>query len=273
MCLSNKNLKIPGIYCLYNQLNERRYIGSAKNILKRVREHRSFLSKSKHWNKFLQSDWNKCGEEAFQVLILEKVLNIEFLASKEQKWIDRYYDNQKNCYNIQPTVDRSIGIPHSEETKRKISKKLKNHPGIIKAKSKMWNVDLVSPDGVVYSNIENLEQFSRTHNLNSCSLWNLINGKLLTYKNWRLYNTPKKEILLQIRGEKISISKLGRSRPDVALRHTKTYDVKLISPNGEIFGPIVGVSNFARKHKLLIPKLCKLLNGKCKSHKGWTIYK
>lgn len=45
----------------------------------------------------------------------------------------------------------------------------------------------------------------------------------------------------------------------------------LVSPTGEYFKDIPNIAEFARKHKLIDSNLYGLLNGKRKSHKGWTI--
>lgn len=268
-----KHIKpIPGIYQIQNSKNKRLYVGSAKNIRKRIQEHVSFLTKNKHWNKFLQNDWQKVGPEYFVVKILEIVNELEFLQSAEQKWLDKCFDNQKRCYNIQPTVDRSIGIPHTKETKRKISQRLKNHPALSKAREKHWDIKLTSPKGDIYDNIVNLQQFAKRHNLNPASLWKLAQGYLLSYKGWRLLETPSDNILIKQRGKKISKAKTGCKRPDNITRCSKTYNVKLVNPEGDVFGPIYGLAAFARKHNLSDTKLGKLITGKAKTHKGWKVY-
>jgi hypothetical protein len=51
----------------------------------------------------------------------------------------------------------------------------------------------------------------------------------------------------------------------------KTYSVTLISPAGVKYGPIVGLSAFAREHNLAKENLFELLVGKLKTHRGWRI--
>lgn len=45
---------------------------------------------------------------------------------------------------------------------------------------------------------------------------------------------------------------------------------KIKSPTGEIF-EVRHQTNFAKEHNLLQPKLCEVLKGTRKSHKGWTL--
>lgn len=47
---------------------------------------------------------------------------------------------------------------------------------------------IISPEGVVFRDITNATEFSRTYKLNRPSLTQLMNGKIKVYKGWRLYN-------------------------------------------------------------------------------------
>lgn len=51
----NQKLKKSGIYCLINLSNNKRYIGSSKNIYSRLLKHRSLLRNNKHENSKLQN--------------------------------------------------------------------------------------------------------------------------------------------------------------------------------------------------------------------------
>ncbi len=95
-----------GIYQIRNLSNERIYIGSAKEFKSRFVTHISSLRKGTHHNKFLQNDFNKCGEEAFVFEVLE-VIEGESRFERllvEQKYIDVYYDNGKSCYNAEKNI-------------------------------------------------------------------------------------------------------------------------------------------------------------------------
>ena len=60
-----------GIYKIINKFNGRIYIGSAKRFIERWKSHTSSLRTQKHSNKFLQADFNKCGEDAFVFEVVE----------------------------------------------------------------------------------------------------------------------------------------------------------------------------------------------------------
>jgi len=101
---------------------------------------------------------------------------------------------------------------------------------------------LKDPDGIIHEG-DNISKFARVHNLNIISLIGLVTGssKSLSYKGWCL--------------------------PDTILR---TY--KINSPEGVVHEiRWNGCSNFAKLHNLHGGELSKVLNGKTKSVKGWTM--
>lgn len=60
-----------GIYQIRNINNNKLYIGSAVNLIKRKNGHFSALFKNKHENNKLQNAYNKYGKETFIFEILE----------------------------------------------------------------------------------------------------------------------------------------------------------------------------------------------------------
>jgi group I intron endonuclease len=111
-----------GIYKITNVGNNRIYIGSTKNIRNRKYRHFSQLRNNKHFNQFLQNDYNKCNFEKFkfEVVLYCDEFNLTFY---EQKFLDKYFDAQTQCYNMSKYVQTSMrDRKHSQETKDKISK-------------------------------------------------------------------------------------------------------------------------------------------------------
>ena len=115
--MTNKNC---GIYKITNTVTGKFYIGSAVNIKIRWANHRSRLGANKHGNRHLQNSWNKHGEDSFTFEVLE-CCEKERLIEREQFYID----NEKPAYNISPTAGNSLGVKHTDETKRKISEAMK----------------------------------------------------------------------------------------------------------------------------------------------------
>jgi group I intron endonuclease len=114
-----------GIYRIINKLNGRIYIGSSKEFKRRWKQHTYSLRSQKHQNKFLQADFNKCGEEAFVFEVVETTdgKTKEERLMTEGGYIKQYYDKGVKCYNL---CDRAISRESTknknpEETSKKIS--------------------------------------------------------------------------------------------------------------------------------------------------------
>lgn len=78
--------------------------------------------------------------------------------------------------HIKKRVDNRQGYNHSQTTKTKIGY----------GNSKFYIETILSPDGNFYSNIQNLSEFSREHNLNRSKLLLVIQGKRSHHKGWTL---------------------------------------------------------------------------------------
>lgn len=105
-----------GIYCIHNKINDRRYIGQAKNAELRMRGHLNWLRKGIHGNNHLQSSFSKYGEENFEFYILEKCSsNKKVLTKNEQKWMDEF---RPNLYNQTPSAASCLGIKRPDVSKR-----------------------------------------------------------------------------------------------------------------------------------------------------------
>lgn len=114
-------MMVSGVYQIYNPINEKRYIGSSINIVRRLKEHRRNLIAQRHHNQHLQNAWNKYGE-----LLEFKPLEYcepDQLLELEQQYIDYYNSaNREFGYNIDSIADHARpGFHLSEETKQKIS--------------------------------------------------------------------------------------------------------------------------------------------------------
>lgn len=84
-----------GVYALINICNNKMYVGGSKVIETRIGHHMYLMSKSKHYNQPIQSDYYRYGYDAFSATILE-VCSIEELKDREQWWLDNIQDK----YNL-----------------------------------------------------------------------------------------------------------------------------------------------------------------------------
>ena len=109
-----------GIYKIVNQIDGKIYVGSAKDFTNRWYRHRRHLSKNSHPNRHLQNAWNCYGEEQFKFEIICRCPP-SCLLGMEQFYLNKYFDNCVNCYNILPLAGSTLGYKHSETTKSKIA--------------------------------------------------------------------------------------------------------------------------------------------------------
>lgn len=85
-----------GIYSITNVKNNKRYIGSSKNIEERWRVHRHRLNKNKHHSDHLQKSYN-IDSLSFKYEVLELVEDLSQLTAREQYWVN-YYQSYKSDY-------------------------------------------------------------------------------------------------------------------------------------------------------------------------------
>jgi group I intron endonuclease len=110
-----KAYKFSGIYAITCMVNEKVYVGQSQNIAKRVRDHRSPLSKSLCIRRAI----DKYGWDAFEISVLERVEDLSLL--NEQYWIDTLdVCNPQKGYNVAPFAGSGRGMKASEETKEKM---------------------------------------------------------------------------------------------------------------------------------------------------------
>jgi len=124
-----------GIYQIINLVNDKRYIGSSTTLDKREKHHFYKLKNNTHWNKKLQSAYNKYGEESFKFQIILRC-DIKDLLFYEQIAIN-IFDIKTELYNIRSIADRNIGVKRTDEEKEKISK---SHKGRIHSEQSRKNM-------------------------------------------------------------------------------------------------------------------------------------
>lgn len=104
-----------GIYQIVNTVNGKRYIGSAKSLKVRWRQHLGMLRKGAHHSPHLQGSWNAYGESAFRFEVVE-FCEVELCIAREQFHLDA----SQNLFNVCLTAGSTLGRRHSESTKSAI---------------------------------------------------------------------------------------------------------------------------------------------------------
>lgn len=92
---------MKGIYRITNKLNNKYYLGSSGDIIKRMEGHKSCLRRNSHPNSKLQLSYNKYGSESFIYSIVEIVdsdTTKEHLLKLEQIYLDSVL--KENVFNL-----------------------------------------------------------------------------------------------------------------------------------------------------------------------------
>ena len=182
---------IWGIYKIINIINNKVYIGSSKNIYKRIMSHFQELIKGSHQNKHLQNSFDKYGINSFKVEILKTILYDDFternLRDLETSYIQKYKSYMSDFgYNIVSVGVGTSSRDFTEERKRKISK---SHIGM-PAHNK--GVPMTIEQKLILKNI-NTEKYGK-----KISVFDMIGNLIGTYNSIRevnrIYNIPRDSI-------------------------------------------------------------------------------
>ena len=187
-----ENIGKSGIYMLTNKLTNYIYIGQSSDISKRLKNYFN-LSYLKSKDSFIiNKALIKYGYSNFSVTILEYCDKSNLLVREQY-----YFDKLNPQYNILKIAGSSLNYKHSEETKAKISKSLKE----IYLKGKSFSSS--SHHAKETKNLNNLEKvsenislFGNMHNKNSIEL-------------------IKQKVLDELHSEEIKLKISNRSRNPV----------------------------------------------------------
>ena len=154
--------EMSGIYIIKNIINNKMYIGSTKNFMKRISEHLHLLEIGSHHSIKLQNSINKYHFSNFEIRIYPINTSREYLYDIEEKLI-KEFNSFSNGYNMSENSrtmtgwteqqreqmkermrNRTLGKKCSEEHKRKvgIAKSIQNS-GEGNPKSKLTKDDVL----------------------------------------------------------------------------------------------------------------------------------
>lgn len=226
-----------GVYIIKNIITNDTYVGSSSNYKSRWRQHRSELRLNKHKNSLLQEAWNKYGEESFEFKLLT-LAPPDLLEQIEQQLID----SLNPAYNINSQVGNIF--PEAWKSYRKTEEWKKNKSEQMK---ELWR----NPE---------------------------FRLKCSKPRNWKEGKPPNlgKKFPLEVR-EKIRQANLGDKNPNYGKPKSQSFLDKvsgtyngIVSPEGMVYNSVKNLRSFCREHNLDSGQMCRVINGKAKSHKGWT---
>jgi len=170
-------------------------------------------------------------------------------------------------YNLNPFTFRYMLQGKQKQHKGWILYKpeFENIEEIKKFKSELFasnkKFKVLSPEGKLIEG-QGTTEFCKNNKLNHPSFYNLINGKILYYKGWRLPETPPKPPKIK----KVKPKKIYNSLSDCQ----KKFIFEVISPDGILYEE-KGIAEFCKKHHLKRPNIIAVLNGRRKSCNGWHL--
>lgn len=104
-----------GVYVIKNNMNQKCYVGSTKNIRQRLSTHKSMLMNGTHHNVRLQEDYNKYGIEAFTFDVLIECPEDE--ARKQEAHFIHIFNCERDGYNSRPDKENIERRDRFNETK------------------------------------------------------------------------------------------------------------------------------------------------------------
>lgn len=200
--------QISGIYCITNTIDNKKYIGSSRDIGYRFKHHLYRLKNNRHTNIHLQNAVNKYGISNFTFSILEQCSK-ETLIEKEQFYIDQepwqmLYNKTKIAYGggsdavEKPLLllDLSGNIVDRFKSGTKLAKFLGrvtlsypkiNTPAIIKKKYRIVSVEFYETSLEVIKTWKNYSN----HSVQRTKLHSLHKYKVVKDNQETLFNTKK----------------------------------------------------------------------------------
>lgn len=121
------------VYLITNRVNGKRYVGvTCRGYLNRFKEHiQDALSSTNASDKtrIIYNAIRKYGPENFDVILLEDNISDEEAGDREKYYIDLYktFYAYKIGYNMTRGGGGVVGYRHTDQSKQKISNKLKGH--------------------------------------------------------------------------------------------------------------------------------------------------
>jgi group I intron endonuclease len=114
-----------GVYAIVNMVTGAVYIGSTNNIPYRWTKHFQALRNGYHENDHLQKAFNKYGQDAFDVAVLELTNDADERRAIEQRLLNKYVGDDL-CYNIAETAD----IPNVRTGPKPLTERIRNSEAI-----------------------------------------------------------------------------------------------------------------------------------------------
>lgn len=197
--ISFKN--IIGIYFIRNIINNKVYIGSSKNLYRRVYEHMRLLNNGEHHSIHLQRSFDKYGKDSFIVEVFSTYENIDYIKRIEPLLIKLFNSsNDKYGYNITADFRGSHGMEFTQERCQNISKslmgkipynkcvKMSDEQKLLLIKvneqKRGKSVDVFTVEGVFVETKPSVNSIVRDYEIDKKSLQRVLKGEYSKFKGF-----------------------------------------------------------------------------------------
>lgn len=272
----------PGVYRITVANTGKYYIGSSKDVRKRIQQHMIAAKYNRHTITELNSCYSVFGKEgfSFELLCSSSINELLVLESMHQASADKDLLLKKQVVRRIKNIPSNKSIKSLQNTSGQIveftniSEFCRNNSLDIKSIGKVLNGDrnshkgwyrigetpvkiekpaptpkergatktLINPEGNTVV-ITNISAFCRDNGLNLGGFSDMLRGKQKTYKGWRLEGTKMPAATLPVSG---------------VLNH--------IDGRSEEFNSITEI---CKKHDLTPSAVSRILSGELEQHKGW----
>lgn len=208
-----------GIYQIRNNVNNKIYVGSTINFIKRKREHFGGLKGKYHGNDHLQKSWDFYGNKSFTFEVLEYVQDKEKLFEREAYWLEKLaVTDDLNGYNIFAYPIGMMVGHYSESTKKKISfaNSGENNARAILTNNQVWEIKML-----LHHTDLRVGEVAQLYNVRTQSIGDIKSGL-----RWKNVVTDKNETIPQFLFEKYE--KLKDVSISQKLTRKQAMDIKLI---------------------------------------------
>lgn len=236
LIIQKKDRNKGGIYCIFNSINDKVYIGSTVKFQNRFLQHRSSFTLKTH-NKRFQNFVNKYGIKTLSMKCIE-ICEKEVLLEREQYWIDYYQSfKSKKGFNICKKSNSQLGVKMPKTHREACRKRMlgnTNMKGRTHSKEAKDKLSKISKDNW---------SVNRVKMLNACKEAGL---KRRGVKVWDKFPHP------------------GLNKP------SKIRKPVLVFKDNILIDELPSTVDTALKYNLDPAAISKVCNGKSKSSKGYT---
>ena len=112
---------ICGIYMIKCIANDKTYIGSSSDVIRRIKTHKRELENGSHNNLLLQHEYTKYGADKFVFKVLDKDLEEELLLAYEKCYMYKY--NSMVKYKGYNQMNSTVNHKQFKEAYNKLRKR------------------------------------------------------------------------------------------------------------------------------------------------------